>query len=84
MNNKETYIKLVKQWLYHNSKCREINKYLYEHTEFFENQTMLDYAEEQFNFFAGKITRYTKDENRLKETLTAKQLIDLKMEELFN
>lgn len=61
--------KYIYKWLHYNDKLREINKYLFEHTELFEQKYMTDYEEELFNFFAGKIQRFTKDENKLKSLL---------------
>lgn len=62
-------IKFIYKWKYHNNKMREINKYLYDHTELFERKYMCDYNEELFHFFAKKITRYAKEENELNELM---------------
>lgn len=83
MNNKKKLMLALNKWLYHNNKMREINKYLYDHTELFEAQRIEDYKEELFSFFAGKITRYTKDENNLYEKLTVKEALELKEYQLF-
>ncbi len=63
----------IEQWLYLNEKLRELNKFLYEHTELFEEKYMSDYKEELYSFFAGKITRFTNDYNRLFERLSIKE-----------
>lgn len=75
--------KAISKWLYHNNKMREINKYLYDHTELYENNKIDEYKEELFSYFAGKITRYTKDENNLYEKLSTKELLELREYELF-
>lgn len=62
--------KYIYKWLYYNNKLREVNKYLFEHTELYEQKYMTDYDEELFNFFAGKIQRYTRDENKLRSLLS--------------
>lgn len=62
--------KYIYKWLYYNNKLREINKYLFEHTELYEQKYMTDFEEELFNFFAGKIQRYTRDENKLRSLLS--------------
>lgn len=74
MNREYELLKIVNKWLYHNEKMREINKYLYEHTELFEKEYMSDFPEELYAFFAGKITRFTNDYNRLKERLSERQI----------
>lgn len=62
--------KYIYKWLYYNNKLREINKYLFEHTELYEQKYTTDFEEELFNFFAGKIQRYTRDENKLRSLLS--------------
>lgn len=81
MNKK--LMKAISKWLYYNNKMREINKYLYDHTELYETKRIDEYKEEIFSYFAGKITRYTKDENNLYERLSAKEILELKEYELF-
>lgn len=83
LNREEKLIKYIAKWIELNEKMREINKYLYEHTELFEAKRIEDYNEELFAFFAGKITRYTKDYNTLLERMTFKQNMMLKEFQLF-
>lgn len=78
MNRDEELLKVINKWLYHNEKLRQINKYLYEHTELFEQQYMTDYLDELYAFFAGKITRFTRDYNLLTSKLSQKQLKKLR------
>lgn len=84
MKNKDIFYTAINKWLYHNEKMREINKYLYEHTELFEGITMNDFKEELYHFFAGKINQYTKRENQLLELMTPKMSIELQQNKLFN
>lgn len=75
MNNKEKKLFLIAKWLEYNDKQKEITKYLYNHTELFEGKYEDDYETKLFNFFAGKITRYSKDYNTLfREILTQKEI----------
>lgn len=70
MNEKTKELMLfVNKWKKLNNKMREVNKYLYEHTELFERTYMFEYNEELFHFFAKKITRYAKEENELNQIL---------------
>ena len=53
-------------------KLIEINKYIYEHTEFFEDRYKDDYPTELFAYFAGNtsglVQKYNKFKEKLKET----------------
>lgn len=70
-------LRLINEWLYHNEKMREINKYLFNHTELYENQYMTDFEDDVFRFFAGKIARYSKDYNTLYKLLKEKDIKEL-------
>lgn len=52
-------------WIAETKKLKDINHYLYEHTELFENGYESEFDELLHNFFAKKITRYTKELNEL-------------------
>ncbi len=68
---------LIAEWIYHNEKLREINKYLFDHTELFEELYCSDFNNDLFRFFAGKITRYGRDYNELYKKLTSEQRKEL-------
>lgn len=71
MKNSDKRNLLIAKWLEYNEKQKEITNYLYNHTELFEEKYEDDFKTELFNFFAGKITRYTRDYNKLfQEILT--------------
>lgn len=42
-------------WMYHANNIDRINKYMYEHTEFFEGKYQLDFNEEFHKFFANQV-----------------------------
>ncbi|UPW40949.1 hypothetical protein [Sigmofec virus UA08Rod_6044] len=71
MNEKN--LKIIAKWIKINKKLKEINDYIYKHTEIFEEKYTSEYREELFNFFAGKITRFTKDHNKLMNLLKEKE-----------
>lgn len=79
---KNKLLELIKEWLHHNDKLRQINKYLYDHTELFENKYEMDFQTDKHNFFAKKITRYTKEENELIKLLNDKELKELRYKQL--
>lgn len=60
---------VIGKWITTNQKLKEINKYLYEHTELFECKYEQDYQTELYNCFAKKITRFTKDEKEIYEKM---------------
>lgn len=62
---KEELSRLIAEWIITNNKLRELNKYLYENTELFERDKMNEFPQLLYNFFAGKITRFSRDENEL-------------------
>ena len=66
---KDETLKIIAEWLYHNEKMKEINKYLFDHTELYEQKYMTDFRDSLFRFFAGKITRFSKDYNKIYELL---------------
>lgn len=77
-------MKAINKWLYYNEKLKEINNYLYTNTELFEQEKMYEYRESLFRFFAGKITRFSKDYNELMEKLSPierKKMYELKIME---
>lgn len=81
---KDKTLKILNKWIKLNSQLRELNSYIYNETELFEEKNMMDYRENLFNFFAGKITRFTKDENKLKELLSPterKRMYEMKIME---
>lgn len=66
---KDETLEIIAEWLYHNEKMKEINKYLFDHTELYEQRYMTDFRDSLFRFFAGKITRFSKDYNKIYELL---------------
>lgn len=58
---------IIAKWLNKNQELREINKYLYEHTELFEKKYEKDYQTDLWKCFANKICRYTLDEKKIYE-----------------
>lgn len=63
--NKQLLKDAILIWLKTNNELREINKLIYEHTEFFENGYESNFDEEFHNFFAKKITRFAKEQHQL-------------------
>lgn len=81
MLNREA-LEIIEQWIYYNEKLKDVNKYLFEHTELYEQKYMTDYREDVFRFFAGKITRFGRDYNTLYKILTneeSKEIQKIKM-----
>lgn len=66
---KDETLEIIAEWLYHNEKMKVINKYLFDHTELYEQKYMTDFRDSLFRFFAGKITRFSKDYNKIYELL---------------
>lgn len=66
---KEETLEIINEWLYHNEKMKEINKYLFDHTELYEQKYMTDFRDDLFRFFAGKITRFSTDHNKIYKML---------------
>lgn len=72
MNKKQERDYYISKWKLYNNKLREVNKYLYENTELFENyskQYLHYFDDDLHNFFAKKITRFSKEENELNRLL---------------
>lgn len=82
MTLQDKTIKLITEWIETNEKLRKINNYLFENTELFEEKYMNDYREETFRFFAGKITRFTNDYNKLMNTLNEKEIRKIQLERI--
>lgn len=74
--NKDLAI-LINEWKYHTEKCKEIIKYLYNHTELFEKKYMQDFREDLFLFIAGKINKYSNDINKLQSYFTNEEIEEL-------
>lgn len=66
-------LEIINEWLYHNNKMKEINSILFNRTELYEQKYMTDFRDELFRFFAGKITRFSKDYNKIYELLTKEE-----------
>lgn len=71
---KEETLEIINEWLYHNEKMKEINKYLFDHTELYEQKYMTDFRDDLFRFFAGKITRFSTDHNKIYKILTSEEV----------
>lgn len=80
--NEDKLILLIINYFKHLEKCENITKYLYNHTELFEEKYMSDFPQELFRFFAGKIGTYAKQKNKIITLLSQKQLEKLKYYEL--
>lgn len=72
--NEEILEEMIAEWIYHTNKLKEINQFLFNKTELYEGKYQSDFNNELFRFFAGKITRFSKDINQLNALLTQKQL----------
>lgn len=80
--NENLLLELIVEWMYHNEKLREINKYLYEHTELFEKRYENNYNFDLYDFFAGKITTFTRNYNELTKRLSKEQIKKVRLIEL--
>lgn len=67
-------LEMIAEWLYHNEKMKEVNKYLFDHTELYEQKYMTDFRDDLFRFFAGKITRFSTDYNRIYKMLNSEEI----------
>lgn len=73
---------LINQWLKHLKEMEKINKYLFEHTELFENKYMDEFNEKLFRYFAGKITFYTREYNKIVDIISPEEWEEMKIEEM--
>ncbi len=73
----EKLIFLIKEYLHHIDKLRELISYLYNHTELFEKRYEQDYQHDLFDYFASKINLMSKYENTLLKIMTEKQIEEL-------
>lgn len=80
--NENLLLELIVEWMHHNDKLREINKYLYEHTELFEKKYENQYNFDLYDFFAGKITTFTRNYNELTKKLNKEQIKKIRILEL--
>lgn len=67
----------INEWIYYNDKLKEVNKILFENTQFWEQRYMTDYRDDLFRFFAGKITRFSSDYNKIYKMLNKEEKIKL-------
>lgn len=82
LTNEEALIKLIIKYFKNLEKCENIIKYLYNHTELFEQKYMSDFPEDLFRFFAGKIGTYARQKNKVIEIMNKKQIEKMKFFEL--
>lgn len=82
MTNEDILIELINSWLFHNNKLREITQYLYKSTELFERKYEDEFNHDLYDFFSGKITTYSRQENILRQLLDDKQTIKLNLAKL--
>lgn len=68
----------LKLWIYKNDDLRIANKWLYEHTEYFERGYESDFDEKLHHFFAKKITRFNKEYNELTSLIPQKLREEIK------
>lgn len=62
-------MEIINEWIFHTKKLKEIVSFLYSNTELFEEKYEKDFDQDLFDFFSGKITRYSKEINQLDEVL---------------
>lgn len=74
--------KLINNWIYYQNKSADIIKFLFEHTEYFEQKYTYDYKDSLFRYFAGKLNRNCNDITKLNEILTNEDKRVLQEEEL--
>lgn len=73
---------IIAEWINVNEKMKEINSYIFNNTELFEQKYESDYRTDLFKFFAGKITRYSRDYNQLMELLTPQEITEINWERI--
>lgn len=83
MKRKTELALYLSKWVDATEKIRDINKYLYEHTDLFEQENIADFPEELYSFFAGKITRYQKDINQLYKLVRPGMILKMQQVKLF-
>ena len=74
---KHETLEMIAEWLYHNEKMKEGNKYLFDNTELYEQKYMTDFRDDLFRFFAGKITRFSTDHNKIYKMLSTEEVKEL-------
>lgn len=67
----------INKYIELSNKTHEIIKFLFEHTELFEEKYIDDFHENLFRFFAGKITRNGREINQIKEMLSEEDKLQL-------
>lgn len=67
-------LEMIAEWLYHNDKMKEINSILFNNTQFYEQRYMTEFRDDIFRFFGGKITRFTKDYNKIYSMLNKDEI----------
>lgn len=72
--NENDLLELINTWMFHNNKLREITQYLYKSTELFERKYEDEFNHDLYDFFAGKITIYSRQQNILMGLLSEKQI----------
>ena len=72
----------IAEWINTNEKLKEINNYLFENTELFEQKYEDEYRTELYKFFAGKITRFSRDYNQLMELLEQQEITEINWERI--
>ena len=74
--------KHINNWIYYQNKSAEIIKFLFEHTEYFEQRYTYEYKDSLFRYFAGKLNRNCNDITKLFEILTQEDKRVLQEEEI--
>lgn len=72
--NENTLALYIAAWIKANRTLKEFNHILYERTELYEHGYERNFNEKLHNFFAKKITRFSKEENELLNLLNGKIL----------
>lgn len=76
-NKQEYKLKLMNKYLYHLEILKNLNRIIYNSTEFFENKKMIEYNFKQWKYFSKRLTRYGKDINELNNLLNDDEKIDI-------
>lgn len=83
MKKNEILRRIIIEWIMTNRQLKNMNKYLFSHTELFEGKYIDEFKGDLYGFFAGKISRFQKDENRLRELMRYYNISDEIFDEIF-
>lgn len=75
-------LKIIIKYLKLEEEQQKLIKFAYDNTEIFEQKYMIDFPDELFRFFSGKITRYATEYNKIMNLLPEKAINQMKEIEL--